>query len=114
MNNLVFFDLRFEFLVKNCIYGQILVINDQIPVKLIEQLKMFINLNLGLFGGYLRESVPCEKLETKLKKNPGTTKEKQGTLICSCTFICFPRFSFVPTPVFFPCSLNACSENVGP
>ena len=56
----VFFDLRFGFLVKNCIYGQILVKIGQNPVKLIKQLKIFINLNLGLdecAGNLVRSAV---------------------------------------------------------
>ena len=48
MKKSVVFDLRFGFLVKNCIYGQILVKIGQNPVKLIKNLKIFINLNLGL------------------------------------------------------------------
>ena len=52
-NILVFFDLRFGFLVKNYIYGQMLVKIDQNSDKLINKLKCFINLNLGLILGGL-------------------------------------------------------------
>ena len=45
---MAFFDLRFGFLVKNCIYGQILVKNHENPVKLIKKSDLFTNLNVGL------------------------------------------------------------------
>ena len=48
VNNLALFDLRFGFLVKNSIYDQMFVEYGQNPVKLINKLSMFINLNLGL------------------------------------------------------------------
>ena len=69
----MFFDLRFGFLVKNCIYGQILVNIDQNPVKLIKELNIFINLNLGLHA-------PSESIET-YSKSHGNAKPKPNTPI---------------------------------
>ena len=94
VENLVFFDLRFGFLVKNCIYGQILVKYGQNPIKLIK--KKFINLNLGLFvlfgfgtpgggfgapgGGFfsLSSSSGLPLLLLSLKPPPGAPKPPPG------------------------------------
>ena len=49
MKNLVIFDLRFGFLVKNCIYSQNLVKIWSKSSQIIKELRIFVNLNLGLF-----------------------------------------------------------------
>ena len=78
---MAFFDLRFGFLSKNCLYGQILIKNHENPIKLIKT-KTFTNLNVGLIGSLSPGSLHFESKSLLQAVWSNSTRKKIHSLKC--------------------------------
>ena len=97
LQNLAFFDLRFGFLVKNCVYSHLdrsgIPKFGQNPIKLIKKTNIFINLNVGLL---YRQNPIHPKTRNKTCLNNKFLRYNSQILVVSPRFP--PFFPRIPSP----------------